>query len=143
MFQKPYRHSLTTFVFFIINLYVAHSQIVIPAKYRRFGLPSIYQIAEVIDARKDKTNIGLILNEAKKQVDTVQFAEPLEFNLKNTLGYCIPKGENEIKYSLALKVNYVEFNKRKVEDHERFWIFYDIELYVKILITLTQKFMME
>lgn len=131
MSQKPYRYSLITFVFFIVNLYDAHSQTIIPSKYRRFALPSVYQIVEVIDARKDKTNIGLILNEAKKQVDTVQFAEPLELNLKNALGYCIPKGENEIKYSLALKVNYVEFNKRKVEDHERFWIFYDIEFYVK------------
>ncbi len=118
-------------IFFLVNLQVAFSQIVISSKYRHFDSPSICKIVEIIDARQEKDNVGLIINKASKRIDSVKLETKLEDYLKYWLGFSVVEHENHFKYSLALKVNYIEFNKRKVDEDTRYWLFYDVELYVK------------
>lgn len=117
-------------VIFLISI-ESYSQITVPIKFKSFKYAPNYQIDEVIDARNDTTNVGLILNMDKKKVDTVQLSTPLKIYIKEMFKNNLLTNEKGNKYSITLKINYLEFNKRLIEDKVRYWVFYDFAGYIK------------
>ncbi len=129
--NKLFRQINKSFILLFFICIKSYSQITIPIKFKSFKYASNYQIDEVIDARNDTTNVGLILNMEKKRVDTVQLSIPLNIYIKEMFRNNLLINEKGSKYSITLKVNYLEFNKRQIEDKVRYWVFYDFTGYIK------------
>jgi uncharacterized protein YceH (UPF0502 family) len=67
----------------LINSQTAFSQVTVSNRYKRFQYASIAKIVEVIDARIEKEEVGLIINLESKRTDTVRLDNNLNDYLLN------------------------------------------------------------
>jgi hypothetical protein len=107
-------------------------QIILPVKYGKFNKSSNFNVVEVLDKRLDTTSVGVINSIDGNKKDTITLNKPIPeffmemFNKNQNLS---PKASNN---SVIFKINYMEFNKRDVKKKQRYWVSYDIDVYLKI-----------
>lgn len=123
-------HQLSLLIMLLINgctVYL-HAQTVLIPNYRPFTNPSKFRIDSVIDARNEKSYLGLVIDRKSKSVDTLISQENYGTLLQKMFNSCVG---TEQKQPTILKLNHLEFGKRQIEQKYRIWIFYDFEIYLK------------
>ena len=120
------------FVFTLIFNSLATAQVKLLLYSGKFTSTQPYQkfeVTEIIDARWDKSHIGLFYDSNTQKTDSVFTEKSLDSTLNYYFKLCQNKRENQ--QSVILKVNYLEFSNRKTKNKEYVWAFCDFSIYVQ------------
>lgn len=108
----------------------AQSQVVEPILRKFSEYPSSIKVVEIIDARLDKRNIGILIDTTTARLDTLVFGKSLPETLMPYFEYCLTQ---KTKYQpIILKINSLEFSQRPAKKGELTMAFCDFEVYTKI-----------
>jgi hypothetical protein len=88
-----------------------------------------FEVVEVIDARFEQENVGIIYHADTQQLEPIVTAKPLAEFLQEYFNMCSSVSSTQTKR--IVKINFLEFGYRKIKNREYVWAYCDYEVFSK------------
>lgn len=120
--------TILAVLFFICCLSIQAQKILL-ANAGKFSARQFFEVVEVVDARHERENVGVIYHPDTQQSEAISIAKPLAQFLQEYFTMCSTPRTTKTK--CIVKINFLEFGYRKIKEREYVWAYCDYEVFSK------------